>query len=362
MFDVLLKFFLFTTVTLYLPGMRVTEFDQKYFDIAVMILTFITPFCSKIRHIYAGRWLTLIGLNCVCLLNCFTHIFDSYVLSYTINVFLFSILIFIVSTYCKDFNSCIKWALYAFVVNYLVLIMQVCGFNDLTPSFPLTHPGGLMSNSPRLSFLACLLIPFAFEMNIGIFLMIIISQLFKQPQYGIFLIILVMIWFKYPKQWIRLLVILFVLILIKIALMYKGASISNRIYYYYYVLHDFYNYFLWKGFGVGIPFLVFSKPFWMYGEEIYIAKFLSVVKTDSEIQMLSSILQFFFMSGVTGILWFLFICKKFYKNFHPCALDYSLLGLMLISVFDYPLQTTRILFLVAVEIAGKIIQLYKTKT
>jgi len=334
MFDTVLKILVFLSTLAFMPGQSLFVFEQKFFILSVIILTLASFTCEKQRDF--NPWL-IIGLNAVFILNVFTHGFNSLVLLYAFNVFLLSLAVYLVASYTEDWKSVIKWIFISYLLSCIVLVFQLFGYNLLQSSLGIDS-GGLMGNLPRLSFVACLLLPLAFKVKAKFILIILIisSVGIVFPQYCVYLTLLMCLFFYIENADTKIFIIILSGLIAYYVYLSKPVSINTRIDYYYPIIMDFISTYWMTGYGAGIPF----------------AQNIGA----RDMQIYSSILQFFFVTGISGVIWFCFTCIKFYESFRATALNLSILALLIISIWEYPFEVRRLWFLLAVLIGFLIIE------
>lgn len=334
MFDTVLKILVFLSTLVCLPDRGLFVFEQIWFHISVIILA-LTAFASEKQRDFNPS--ILIGFNAVFILNVFTHNFNPLVMQYTLNVFLLSLAVFLVASYTQNFRSVIKWIFASYVVTSVVLVFQLYGFNLLLTSLG-EDSGGLMGNLPRLSFLACLVLPLAFKSRAKFILiaLIMLSVGYIQPQYCIFAVFLMCFWFRCGSYGIKAVIALCIASILIYVYLTKPISINTRIDYYIPIILDFISTYWLSGFGEGIPF----------------AKYIGA----RDMQTYSSILQFVFTTGISGLIWLCFTCIKFFKSFRASALNLSILAFGVISIWEYPFEVRRLWFLLAALIGFLIIE------
>jgi hypothetical protein len=334
MFDAVLKILVFLSTLVCLPDRGLFVFEQMWFHVSVIILA-LAAFASEKQRDFKP-WL-LIGFNAVFILNVFTHNFNPIVMQYALNVFLLSLAIFLVASYTQNFRSVIKWIFASYVVTSVVLVFQLYGFNVLLTSLG-EDSGGLMGNLPRLSFLACLVLPLAFKSKAKFLLipLIMLSCGYVFPQYCIFSVFLICFWFRCGSYGIKAVIASCIALIFIYVYLTKPVSINLRIDYYFLILRDFFSFYWLSGFGAGIPF----------------AKDIGA----RDMQTYSSILQFIFTTGIAGAIWLCFTCVKFFKSFRASALNLSILAFGIISIWEYPFEVRRLWFVLAVLIGFLIIE------
>jgi len=332
-FDTVLKILVFLSTLVCLPDRGLFVFEQIWFHISVIILS-LSAFASKKQRSFNPC--LLIGFNAVFILNVFTHDFNPLVMQYALNVFLLSLVMFLVASYTQNWRSVIKWIFASYIVTSIVLVFQLYGYNLILNSLG-EDSGGLMGNLPRLSFLACLVLPLAFKSRAKSILipLIMLSVGYVFPQYCIFAVFLMCFWFRCGSYGIKMVIILCIASILIYIYMTKPVSINIRIEYYYLIIRDFFSLYWLSGFGAGIPF----------------AKNIGA----RDMQIYSSILQFVFTTGIAGFIWFCFTCIKFFQSFRASALNLSILAFGMISIWEYPFEVRRLWFLLAVLIGFLII-------
>lgn len=334
MFDTVLKILLFFSTLAYMPGQSLFIFEQKFFPFCVMILVMASFNAVKQREV---NFNLLIGLNTVFLINTILHKFNPFVLAYTSNIFLLSLVVYIVASYTENFKSCIKWILASFVLSSAVLLLQLKGYSFFLSSLA-EDSGGMMGNLPRLSFLACIAFPLALNSRLNwLFVPIVLAScLIVFPQYCLVAVIGLIVFIKSKRSLTKTLLLLLAVTVFVFVAVKKPDSVFLRLEYYTPIISDLFSKYLWTGFGAGKPFA------------------LDIGHRD--MQIYSSILQFIFCTGISGAIWFCFMCNKFYRSFRVTALNLSIAGLLFISIWEYPFEVKRIWFLIGSLIGFLIIE------
>ncbi len=291
-------------------------FDIVFFRTGTMVL-FAASLLDKPKRTIPGSTSILIAsLIGISIVNLFIHTFSPTVLHTSMNLFLGIVGFCIVYAYWDDKQSLKKVILLAALINLCLFIFQKIGINPVFDKMPYKgQEGAFLGNQPRLMTYFALVTPL---LNLWLLPLSLILGLFTK-QYVIFIPIAVCLIIRSKSFKNR--VYIGVLAVLSMAVAYKHiwSSLSFR-------------------FNLSwLPALklFFERPLIGYGLGVGPVPGIEVLG--------NSYLQFIIGVGIIGLVWFGYAIKTCRKQILSSA---ALLSLLLIMSIEYPIEITRLWYLI----------------
>ncbi len=309
-------------------------FDLIFFRTGIIAL-FTASLMDTPKRVMPG-WVNkiILGLFGLCLVNIFIHTFNPVVLANTMNLFLATIGFYTVYIYLDTKQDLKKFILIAGAINLIFLLGQRMGFDPVFEETPQGLPnlaGAFFGNNPRLANYFALLIPFLpfALLPIGLILVFITKQV-------VILIPIIIILFARLKT--KKLKIGLLAIVILSAFILRGhivQSLNTRL-------------------NIWIPALraFFDRPLIGYGLGIRVIPNLDA--------LFNSYLSFIIGIGVLGLVWFGYVFKNIYKKIKNNRESIALIILALLMAIEYPIENTRLWYLIIAILTGFIIKTEST--
>lgn len=315
-------------------------FDMIFFRTGVIVL-FMASLLDKPKRImpeYINK--IIAGLLGLCIFNIFVHTFVPQVLANTMNLFLSVVGFYILYTYIDEKVNLTKFILWAGVINFIFLICQRLGFDPVFEQIPnvnnlpaINLTGAFFGNNPRLANYFALVIPFLpfMLLPIGLVLLFLTKQL-------VILIPMVIILFTRLKTVKLKIGFLFITALILILLRaHIIQSLNVRLSYWIPALK-----------------LFFDRPLIGYGLGTNIFPNLDAY--------FSSYLSFIIGTGILGFVWLGYVFKNIYKKLGNNKESIALVTLALLMFIEYPIEITRMWYLIMAIIVLALLKFPKEGT
>lgn len=298
-----------------------TVLELKFFHLGVIALFVASLFDKPIRDI-SGRKI-LLGLFLVMLCSIVLHGLNSFVMNHCLNVFIAIIGLYLIVRFCRNPESCYKYIILATTINIIIFISQKLGWNPMLSFTPKEEVGGLFGNSPRLATYLAMVSPFLLNFS-WLLLVASIIVCLVAGEYSIIGIITIMLIIRSRKLWHRLAYLTFGLC--GAICFYKNilSSLLFRLSVWKEVLEGFFMFPI-KGYGMGI---------FPYGNDKITANFDPMIY--------SSLIQFIVCSGILGLIWLIYATDRIKNRFSPDIESLAVLGIFLLSIFEYPLEIYRL--------------------
>lgn len=295
-------------------------FDLIFFRTGIIILFMASLLDKPKRQMpeYVNK--IVFGLLGLCIFNLFITTFAPQVLAQTMNVFLSVIGVYVLYSYLDEKNSITKYILWAGAINLLFCIGQRFGFDPVFDKIPQNNvnlAGAFLGNNPRLgTFFAMIvpLFPFLF-LPVGLLLVLLTDQF-------VILIPMAIIVFLRIKS-LKFKVVFVAILILLCALLHKHVlfSIHTRAEVWLPVLTAFFDRPL-IGWGLGTKILPDLDAYF------------------------NSYMSFIVDVGILGLVWFWYLFKNIYKKILDNRESVALITLMIIMFLEYPIEITRLWYLI----------------
>ena len=335
MVDIVLKILLLLSPIAYGVGISLNKFDMIFFHVGSVVLFFASLFDTQKRKsdIVHVPIISLLGIS---LLSLFWHNFDSLNLMYFLTTALACLSLITIIRYCKSPTECIKFVIYAAIINIAVYLFQRIGFNPILDLSPQSELGGIFGNAPRLMTYLAVILPFIFRTNIFLFSFCLGLGIINK-ELGILAIgfILILTKAKRGEHAIALcLAALVGMILLRTQIM-TALILRFKI--------------IWSP----ALTLFFKRPLLGYG----LGSCYGIIGDD----IFNSYLQFIFNIGILGLVWIGYVLNRLKKfldwDFFSNSMEaFALLAVLFISLIEYPFEIPRIWFTIVAIIGFFVIQ------
>ncbi len=294
-------------------------FDITFFRTGIIVL-FIGSLIDKSKRImpdYVNK--IIFSLLGICMANLFIHNFALMVLHTQMNLFLGIVGFYIVYQYWDEKQSIRKCILWAGTLNLAFFISQKLGFNPIFDKMPyIGQEGAFLGNQPRLMTYFALLTPFLPLWGLlGAFLLGLYTR-----QIIIFAPITIILFMKAKSKREKIgigIITLLAMIVLKDKILQALSFRFNMSY--KPVLTAFFDRPL-IGFGLGI------RPI-------------------PELEVIgNSYFQFIVGIGLLGAVWYGYVFKNLYKKLSNNIESIALISLGVIMLVEYPLELTRLWYLI----------------
>lgn len=323
MVTIIFQLLLLVSVITIGTNINMDMFDLIFFRTGVIILFMASLLDKPKREIpdYLNR--ITVGLLGLCVFNIFIHNFAPIVLATTMNIFIAVMGFYIVYRYWDEEKGLVKFILIAGAINLIFYFCQKIGFdpvfNNTIDKAYSDGGGAFLGNVARLSnyfalIIAFLPLPFAIASLVLVWL---------TKQFVILIPIVLILFFKMKSFRYRLLLSLGCVIFIAVA--YKHI--------YYSLIETRFNTF-WKVALIAF----FDRPLLGYGLGVNIIKDQGAV--------FNSYLQFIVGVGILGAIWFGYTINQLRKVISINFYTIPLIVLGLVMLIEYPVEITRLWFLI----------------
>lgn len=337
MVDTITKLLLLLSPIVYGTRINLDKLDLRFFQVGVIAL-FIASFFDTIKR-DIPKDIKIIGASLagLVILNSFWHRFQPMDIRAVEDLFFGILGIYIMTRYLKDPQGCIKYILWALVINIIVLIFQRLNYAPLI-SLPHYIPddieleGGMLGNITRFGIYLALILPFVY-LPMALVLAFTFGYYLHYAQISVFIPIAVMLFFRIKQKVYRY--IFAASLIIPALFLYKKilASILMR-------------WEIWKP----IIDMIFERPLLGWGFGTY----QLLIGTES----FNSYLPFAYGLGILGIVWIGFMACWFIKNFYTSKEAMAVTGLLLVSLIEYAFDLPRlwltIMFIISFFVIGTI--------
>ena len=299
-------------------------FDLVFFRTGIIVL-FAASLIDKPKRAmpdYINK--IILGLLGLCVFNLFIHTFAPQVLAMTMNLFLAIVGLYILYTYLDEKANLVKYILWGAAINLIFLVSQRIGFDPIFDQIPnvnnkpaLNQTGAFFGNNPRIANYFTLVIPFLplIWLPIGL----ILYFLTKQMVIFIPIVIILFTRLETLKSKIGFLAIIALsLFLFKAHIL---QSLSIRFAYWKPALEAF-----------------FDRPLIGYGLGTKIFPDLDAY--------FNSYLSFINGVGILGLVWLGYVFKNVYKKIGRNKESIALVTLALLMAIEYPIEHTRLWYLI----------------
>jgi hypothetical protein len=331
MVDIVLKALLLLSPIVYGFDVSLNRLDTIFFHVGSIVLFGASLFdkqkrSSDILHI------PIISLLGLCLVSLFWHGFKPIHLSYFLTVFLACLSIITVVRYCKSPSECSKFIVYAVIINIVVYLFQMFGFNPILDNSPTDEFGGILGNAPRLLTYIAIVLPFIFNVSLWLFLSCLALGLIGK-ELGVLLIGLIIIFVKSKYNWQK--IVLFLISLIGVVVLkdeiYTSLLVRIKA--------------VW---GPSIT-LFFKRPLLGFG----------LGACSDVFGIFSSYIQFVFNVGIMGALWIGYVvsrAKGIIKGNYDNIEVLTFVSLLVMALFEYPFEIPRLWFTIVAIISFFVIK------
>jgi len=320
-----LKFLLLASPICYLPNISLVRWDISFFHIGVMLLFIASMFDKPVREFPYKASAILLGIS---ILNVMMRNYDVICMNKLINTFLFIFAISTIVRFCKDYKSCYKFIAYAVVINLIIFISQLMGFNPILDNIDL---GGIMGNAPRLMSYLVITFPIVVSFTGSYILIILLCSIFTKEKSALAIIPM------FTILWNKVITLILVSMGIIYAVIFRGTgiitSISHRLV-------------TWKE-AISI---FFSNP--MFGLGIG----HNSIKPMDNFFISNDYIEFVLGIGILGLLWLGYILHYTIKNLDRTIESQSIVALLLLCFIEYPFEIQRLWITIAFIIGAFVIK------
>ena len=331
-----LKAMLFLSPICYTTGISLEKFDLIFFHLSVFALFIASIFDKKKRDCDLRIFGIILGFAIVQL---FWHEFNPIVINATMNLFMAIFALKIIVEYLDDVDSCYSPMLAAGFINIIVLIVQMFGFDPIIMN-PDGEPGGIMGNAPRLGNYLAIIIPFALVRSKAIFTLFLLAGICLK-ELMVVVIAILLLFVNFPVS--RKLFILSILGTIGFIFCLKDS-----------IAHSFYiRWIVWE------PTIrqIFQSPLQGHGLGMFPYVSDQFVESVKHVETsFSSLLQLIFGMGFISVFWIIYTIKKLKDKIQMNAETMGILSVLILSLFEYPFQISRLWLTIIAIIAFFIIK------
>ena len=376
MFDVFLKIFVLVSLIAHLNFMPQSIFDMFYFQTFSVVLICIGLTSNPVREFKFKKWFLIpVFLNA---LQIYFYFFNPYNFAYFMNFGLSVMLLFVVIRYCKNIESVVTYILYGALLNFMFMTVQYIAIsNSFIELFKILQTcvrvevikgrvssfGGAMGNCIRIMYLLSITLPLflyygkkCFFITGILFSVAGFAYFPRDHQFNVLIVFIITSMFLIPKYTPKFKLsrkqivsgICLVLLLVGSYLYFFqretwDGSITARLHYWERMFTESYKNKVDIGLGVTI------------GSGIDIMTNQKFRDPDKDWSTLSSYLFFITGFGVGGLFFIIMCIYKFIRNFKVGPIDLSLLGVLILCIFEYLFEIRRLHPSMLVIIAGFII-------
>lgn len=320
MVDRVLKALLLLAPISYANGVPLERFDLLFFRLGVVLLFLASLGVEPVRGL-KDHW-PLTGLLGVGFVNLALSSFNEIVTSAFLNLFYGILAVFIIVRYVKDIRGCLRFAIYAAILNALVFVVQMWGFSPIIEDL---EDGGIMGNAPRLVNYFSILLPLIVAYSWPLTALVLLIGLVAKELTIVAIMAALLFLSRAIPGWVKAfagLAVLCAMVCFKTQIL-RAVSVRWEI---------------WK------PTLeaIFDRPLLGYGLGMFPHVSDQVIpgryKSDF---VFNSYLQFLFGAGVAGAGWLVY----FLRQVLSCPLNLStqcLIALGLLACVEYPLEIPRL--------------------
>ena len=298
-------------------------FEIVFFRLAAIALLAVVLLDKQKRSLDCKALSFLLAIG---IINAFWHTFNPIVLATLMNTFLAVLIVYIVVGYSKNHKKMYPLIVWAGLINIGMMLLQKIGFNPILNSGNIFGEfGGLMGNAPRLGTYLAITLPIAFKVSPIFFCIYVLAGL-ALKEIGVVIVGGVLLFIKFKRYRVALII----LALIGGYLLREQIifSIGFRLPIWKVTIERIvYN--ILQGFGLGM-FPHISKQFCnsFTGQQVDF--------------VFNSYLQFIFGAGALGAVWIGYILRKFYLTFKPTTEALSIVAVLILCLFEYPIEIPRL--------------------
>lgn len=328
MVDIALKLILLLSPLAYSFGISLIRFEIIFFHFSVLILFMASLLDTPKRdNLIISKG--IVSFLSLCILSTALHTFQAFSIANLTNLFLFCIALNIIYRYMKQPRDYYKYIGIAVLINILVYLAQRYWFNFLPFTSP--HLGGIFGSAPRLGNYLAIVTPIVF-VHLWFIIPVIAVMAGSLNPMGIFIIMVIR---KIRKSTIGKVRIFFYLLLLLFGALF--------------------TYLLWEKIVVSILFRInsfitptvteiFKLPLIGHG----LGAYYNNIGNDPY----NLIISFTYDVGFLGIALIGYGFWKVREYFSWNIESLSLIGLILASMIDYPLEIPRLWPTIAFIIAA----------
>lgn len=329
MVDKFLSFIFFFAPIFYLTKMSLVKSETIFFELSVAMLFILSCFDKPKREVNLNLFLYLLALA---IFQLIVYNFSPTSATCVKNIFIGSVGISIIARYSDGLNrNMLGMIVLAGCINIVITIIQNLGYNPIIENVHNNNGsnlinGGMMGNAPRLGNYLALTVPLAFSYSCFAGALWLIAGLYI-GQYPVFLVgfITVLIFelqatnLRHRKAFLIPVIFLFI-VFILLEHAHILQSLSVRLTQWQPIFDQIFQHPI-LGLGLG------TYPIFM--------------NNYNEVAM-SSLIEFLFNFGFIGggVILYFFI-RDFITNFRVTLISTSLIGLGVLSIFEYPFETPR---------------------
>jgi hypothetical protein len=314
MFDTLLGWILFLSVTFQWRVDNPYKMELMFFQTAVSILFIISIWCKRRRELSNEAKVFCTVLLSLTLAGVALNGFASVSMMAWLILLLCSLFGMLVYQYCEKPKKVMWFVTAGAIVNIAVMLLQRYGGIDvLTPTIgDIKMPvpgeyGGLIGSSPRLGMLLTMIFPLCSWPVAAVFAGVCLWI----KELTVLAVVSLILFFKSDRWWKKLIIAVISAAGVYFLRGYIIQALGARWVSWKPALIVILN--NPKGFGVGLFPSVFS-----------------------------SVLQTIYMMGLAGIAFYVYIFQRLSKNFKPTAEVLAVIALLSLMVFEYVLETIRL--------------------
>ena len=362
MIDIVFATFVFLSTLLYGvcdPAKNISwslaKFNVFFLHMGAMVLFAASIFQEPDRKIKPMIPIALLGIG---LLNVVFLNFDSLVMTSFVNLFFWTMGLYIAINYLHYPSKIKKYIVWAAVINMLVYVVQKFGWTPiLNTSMTTGEEGGIMGNISQLSTFLAIALPFM--PPVGMVFCIILGVVGKE---------------------LGLLVSCAVLLLIKLyraGFLTKPIDVSIGVIFLgaflildylkitpFHLIDTLVNVSIFNRMNVwkGTVEMIATSPWVGFGLGVRPLAYINNAPTAERLDVIfSSMLQLVFSVGMAGGAWLIFAGKEFKKRFDFSPESLSVLVFIILCIFKYPVEIPRIWFTLMAVFALWIIKTEKVK-
>jgi hypothetical protein len=333
MVDKALKAILLLSPLFYVRDIPINNCDFFFFHFSVIALVIACMFDVPKRKM-VGKKMIAYGLG-LCLYSVMTHKFMPIVSNYAINATLAVLALIIIVQYCTDYRSCYKYIVLAGLINIAIYLFQRVGFSPILQIGDATSMGAIIGNRPRFVMYLCLLIPYFYNVSkLAMIPLFIVTALVAPNEFSLMLAFL--LFFLMSGADIRYKLVAVGALAIAVAVFHRHAMMALQ--------------FRQVVFGQSLVNF-FNAPMYGLGLGVYPLGLEQMTTSKVDYTIYNSFLQFIVCGGLLTIPLLIEGFKKFIKHFRndvPCKVISILL---LLGLYEYPLEITR-LWITIIATAG----------